>query len=99
MRRAVVTLAVFSLLVMALALQLFWLAPAARSAAATNQDARRQLVRQLTLTDLSLWTEARFTRHPPQADLFAAFQDGPAALDYFPAGSILAPVTPQLETR
>jgi len=99
MRRALLTLVIFSLLAITLASQLFWFAPMAQKAAAKKQDARRQLARQLSLTDLALWTEARYTRHPSQADLFAAFQDGPAAFDHFAAGSILAPVNPQITTR
>lgn len=47
----------------------------------------------LQLTDLSLWTEARYTRHPSQADYFTPFQDLPSALEHFPAGSIMAPAT------
>lgn len=50
------------------------------------------LVRSLGLTDLSVWTEARYTRHPSQADFFSAFQDSPSAFEHFPAGSIVAPV-------
>ena len=53
--------------------------------------AKRRLVTSLQLTDLSIWTEARYTRHPSQADFFSAFQDFPSALEHFPAGSILAP--------
>lgn len=49
------------------------------------------LVRTLGLTDLCLFTEARYTRHPSQADLFTAFQDHPAALEHFPSGSLLTP--------
>ncbi len=60
--------------------------------------AKRQLVQSLALTDLSIWSEARYTRHPSQADLFTAFQDYPGAFDHFPAGSILSPVAPQLDT-
>lgn len=52
---------------------------------------RRVLVEKLGLTDLSLFTEARYTRHPSQADLFSAFQDHPAAFDHFPTGSLIAP--------
>jgi len=99
MRRALLTLAFFAFLVITLSLQFFWFAPAAQKSAAMDQHARRQLARQLSLTDLALWTEARYTRHPSQADLFAAFQDGPAAFDHFAAGSILAPVNPQITTR
>ena len=53
--------------------------------------ARRELVRVLELTDLAIWTEARYTRHPTQADLFSAFQDLPSSLEHFPAGSIVPP--------
>ena len=50
---------------------------------------QRELVKQLELTDLAIWTEARYTRHPSQADFFSAFQDGPASLEHFPAGSVV----------
>lgn len=53
--------------------------------------AKRELVRYLKLTDLSLWTEARYTRNPSQADISTAFQDFPSSLDHFPAGSIIGP--------
>ena len=53
--------------------------------------AKRELVRRLKLTDLSLWTEARYTRHPSQADVFTAFQDFPSSFEHFPAGSIIGP--------
>jgi hypothetical protein len=46
---------------------------------------------RLQLTDLALWTEARYTRHPSQADFFSPFQDFPSAIDHFPAGSLIAP--------
>ena len=49
------------------------------------------LVRQLQLTDLCLFTEARYTRHPSQADLHSPFQDHPLALEHFPSGSLLLP--------
>jgi len=52
---------------------------------------KRELVGRLGLTDFSIWTEARYTRHPSQADFFSPFQDNPAALDHFPAGSVIAP--------
>ena len=50
-----------------------------------------KLVHDLGLTDLSLFTDARYTRHPTQADLHSAFQDHPLALDHFPSGSLMAP--------
>lgn len=60
---------------------------------------KRRIVRDLMLTDLSIWTEARYTRHPSQADLFAAFQDFPSAIDHFPAGSIIGPGNLDVCTR
>lgn len=65
---------------------------------AEELGARRELVRKLTLTDLALWTEARYTRHPAVADLFSAFQDHPGAFDHFPAGSLLGPTGPRAGT-
>lgn len=53
--------------------------------------ADRALARTLHLTDLSIWTEARYTRHPSQADLFAPFQSLPSALEHFPSGSWVRP--------
>jgi hypothetical protein len=52
---------------------------------------RRALVTALELTDLSLFTEARYTRHLTQADWSGAFQDHPAGLEHFPSGSLYAP--------
>ena len=55
---------------------------------------KKQLVQKLGLTDLCLFTEARYTRHLSQADHFAAFQDSPMAFEHFPSGSLtLPPVT------
>jgi hypothetical protein len=56
-------------------------------------EAQRELVGRLDLTDFSIWTEARYTRHPSQADFFSPFQDFPSSFEHFPAGSIIAPVT------
>lgn len=50
-----------------------------------------ELARRLGLTDLCLFTEARYTRHPAMADLHSPFQDAPASFDYFPSGSLLMP--------
>lgn len=54
-------------------------------------QAKKDLVRELMLTDMAIWTEARYTRHPSQAELFAPFQDFPSSIEHFPAGSIIAP--------
>jgi hypothetical protein len=56
-----------------------------------NLPRLQRLAARLELTDLALWTEARYTRHPSQTDLFSAFQDFPAAPEHFPAGSITPP--------
>ena len=45
----------------------------------------------LELTDLALFTEARYTRHPSQTDVHSAFQDHPASLEHFPMGSMAGP--------
>lgn len=49
------------------------------------------MVKQLELTDLCLFTEARYTRHISQADLFSPFQDHPLSLEHFPSGSFVGP--------
>lgn len=63
---------------------------------AAGIDAMRKMVRDMKLTDLCLFTEARYTRHPAMADLHAAFQEHPTAMDHFPSGSLLLP-TPHLK--
>lgn len=65
---------------------------------ADELPARRQLVNRLGLTDLSIWTEARYTRHPSMADLFSPFQDHPAASEHFPAGGLMPPAVPRPDT-
>ena len=62
-----------------------------RARGAAELDGRGELAARLGLTDLALFTEARYTRHPSQADLHSAFQDHPAALEHFPTGSLLPP--------
>lgn len=63
----------------------------ARRPPAVGLSADRALARELGLTDLSLLTEARYTRHLSQADRHSAFQDHPAALEHFPSGALLPP--------
>ncbi len=58
------------------------------------RERNRQLARSLSLTDLALFTEARYTRHLSQADNHAAFQDHPLALEHFPSGSLIFPPRP-----
>jgi hypothetical protein len=58
---------------------------------ADDAQATQALAHRLGLTDLALFTEARYTRHPSQADLHSAFQDHPLALEHFPSGSLIVP--------
>jgi len=71
---------------------------AATSWIATDASGRHAraaaLVADLGLSDLALFTEARYTRNPSLADLHTPFQDGPASLEHFPTASlIVAPRT------
>ena len=50
-----------------------------------------RMVEDLALTDLCLFTEARYTRHLSQADLHSPFQDHPLSLEHFPSGSFVRP--------
>jgi hypothetical protein len=45
----------------------------------------------LGLTDLSLWSAARYARNPVLADRFNPFQDFPGSIEHFPEGSIIPP--------
>jgi hypothetical protein len=63
----------------------------AQRQAALQPNLSVTMVQALRLTDLALFTEARYTRHLSQADTFSAFQDGPVALEHFPAGSLVMP--------
>ena len=52
------------------------------------------MARRLGLTDVVLATDARYARHPSQADRFAPFQDHPTSLEHFPSGTLVAPPPP-----
>jgi hypothetical protein len=52
---------------------------------------RMELVRRLELTDLCLFTDAQYTRHPSMADMTTPFQEHPLSLEHFPSGSLLEP--------
>jgi len=71
--------------------------PRAQREAESNET--RALVARLGLTDLALFTEARYTRHPSQADLHSAFQDHPLALEHFPTGSLVPPPRHEIVVR
>lgn len=68
-----------------------------RTLRATLTQESATLVERLGLTDPVLFTEARYTRHPSQADLQSAFQDHPVALEHFPTGALIAPPAALLE--
>ena len=61
------------------------------AASRTQRQERRDLVRRLQLTDLVLFTDARYTRHPAMADFHSPFQDAPNSMDHFPSGSLVVP--------
>lgn len=56
------------------------------------------LVERLELTDLALFTDARYARHPSMADRHTPFQDGPLSMEHFPSGSLVLP-PPHLRPR
>lgn len=60
-------------------------------AAVPSMALKRETVRALGLTDLCLFTDARYTRHPAVADLNTAFQDYPLSFEHFPSGSLIPP--------
>jgi len=80
-----------ALLLAGLAAEACWLHAGWRQGEADGHRAAAAMVRRLGLTDLALFTEARYTRHLTQADAFAPWQDHPGALEHFPSGSLLAP--------
>lgn len=82
---------------------ILFIAMAVHSHIETRADARlvaanRALVREFGLTDLCLFTDARYTRHPVMADLSTAFQDYPMSFEHFPSGSLMGP-PPHLDGR
>lgn len=50
---------------------------------------KRKIVKELQLTDLCIFTDARYTRHPSMADSNTPFQDHPLSLEHFPSGSLM----------
>jgi hypothetical protein len=52
---------------------------------------RVEMVRTLELTDLCLFTDARYSRHPSMADLHTPFQDHPMSFEHFPSGTLVTP--------
>jgi len=54
---------------------------------------RARIVERYGLTDLCLFTDARYSRNPVMADIATPFQDHPISLEHFPSGSIISPPT------
>jgi hypothetical protein len=54
-------------------------------------DQKAKVIERLGITDLCLFTEAAYTRHPSQADRHTPFQDHPMSLEHFPSGSLIRP--------
>jgi hypothetical protein len=63
-----------------------------RAAGAQSQvDEKARIVERLGLTDLCLFTDARYARNPSMADLHTPFQDSPMAMEHFPSGTVILP--------
>ncbi len=75
----------------ALLAALFVHAAREREAAIPLLKEKAEMVRSLELTDLCLFTDARYTRHPSMADLHTPFQDYPMSFEHFPSGSLVLP--------
>ncbi|MBJ6727998.1 hypothetical protein [Geomesophilobacter sediminis] len=87
-RRSSLYLSGLTVLSLAAGILLLQGAFAERQAAFSLAESAR-LVRELDLTDLCLFTEASYTRHPAVTDLSTPFQDGPLSLEHFPTGSLV----------
>lgn len=82
---------VLTALLMAAFVSLVVIHPLIPSGHESRRAKSRALVSKYGLTDLCLFTEARYTRHVTQTDMFSAFQDHPFSFEHFPSGSILSP--------
>ena len=60
-----------------------------RKANMPSLQEKNEMVRRLGLSDLCLFTDARYTRHPTLADRHAPFQDYPLSFEHFPSGSLM----------
>jgi hypothetical protein len=90
MRKANTVLTLFSLFT-TLFIMTFIDARRGLEAASPALDSKKHIVAELGLSDLALFTEARYTRHLSQADRHSAFQDHPMAIEHFPSGSLISP--------
>ncbi len=97
MRKSNLFLAYISLSLMLFCL-MFVHAHFRRQADAALFKEKREMAHKLGLTDLSLFTDARYSRHLSMADLNTPFQDYPLSLEHFPSGSLISP-PPHLKPR
>lgn len=78
---------------------MFFHSAAARQAASAALEEKKTLVKKLDLTDLCLFTEARYSRHPAVADLNTPFQDYPLSIEHYPSGTLMSPPGHLVEKR
>ena len=64
---------------------------ARQQALADGRADNRRLAAELGLSDLALWSDASYCRHPTLSGFFDAHADHPSALEHFPAGSWVPP--------
>lgn len=88
MRRSDIYIAVMLMGIASIAV-LFMHAAYAEKASSAHIALERGIVRNYMLTDIALFTEARYTRHPSMADLNTPFQDYPFSFEHFPSGSLM----------
>jgi hypothetical protein len=84
----------FSIFVLLCLSAIFFLGVRSEIAVSRFQSADRafyEITSALKLTDISFSNDARYTRHPSQADIFSAFQDYPGSIEHFPSGSVTPP--------
>jgi hypothetical protein len=86
---------VFALTLLSLFATLFLLtfidAKLGLEAALPSLKSKQKIISELGLSDLALFTEARYTRHLALSDLHSPFQDHPIAIEHFPSGSLISP--------
>lgn len=92
MHRAI-TFIIIVLILSLLTAAIFYDAATAKKSEAFIIKERAAIAKQLKAVDLCLSTEARYTRHIVQSDIFSPFQDSPSAKEHFPSGALLF-VTP-----
>ncbi|TAN39379.1 MAG: hypothetical protein EPN25_12005 [Nitrospirae bacterium] len=73
-------------------------AGSARRKAVPALTMKSEMVKRFGLTDLCIFTDARYTRHPSMADLHTPFQSYPLSFEHFPSGSLMPP-PPHLRGR